>query len=63
MPKYQTSARVQIQDPTSCQHERFGIVIGFEAESGIYLVALHGQFIEVAEACLTDAAFDWEAEK
>ena len=59
MSKFQKSARVRIQNPASCQHERFGIVIGFEAESSSYLVDLDGQFVEVAEEHLTDAIFDW----
>ena len=59
MPKFQQSARVRIQNPASCQHERFGSVIGFAAESNSYLVDLDGQFVEVAEEHLRDATFDW----
>lgn len=59
MPKYRNDQRVQIHNPANYQHDRIGIVIGYENASNSYLVDLDGQFVIVAEECLQDASFDW----
>lgn len=59
MPKFQKSDRVRIQKPASSQHDRIGKVIGYDEDLRSYLVDLDGQFVIVADDCLTDATFDW----
>jgi hypothetical protein len=59
MQTLQISARVRIQNPASCQHNREGLIVGYEAESNSYWVDLDGQVVQVAQEYLADATFDW----
>ena len=58
MPTYSINQRVRISNPKSAQHNRLGIIVGFN--DGFYAVELDGQIVAADERSLVDAMFDWE---